>query len=108
MLTIFCDKDLFFKSLKTQRKITILKNTYIIFLLFIIIYYPISFYKNYLNLKESYTFSLFIISTIATLIFHYLLILSLGIFIKGKKTDKENDNNEELIEEEIKKAMINE
>ena len=108
ILTIFCDKDLIFKSLKNPRKIIIIKNSYILLLIFIIIYYPISFYKNYINLKDSYTFSLFIISIISTLIFHYILILALDIFIKGGKTDKENDNNEELIDEEIKKAMVNE
>ena len=108
ILTIFCDKDLIFKSLKNPRKIIIIKNSYILLLIFIIIYYPISFYKNYINLKDSYTFSLFIISIISTLIFHYILILALDIFIKKGKTDKENDNNEELIDEEIKKAMVNE
>ena len=30
ILTIFCDKDLFFVSFKTQKKIIFLKNTYII------------------------------------------------------------------------------
>ena len=108
ILTIFCDKDLIFKSLKNPRKIIIIKNSYILLLIFIIIYYPISFYKNYINLKDSYTFSLFIISIISTLIFHYILILALDIFIKKGNTDKENDNNEELIDEEIKKAMVNE
>ena len=108
ILTIFCDKDLFFISLKTQRKITLLKNVYIILFLFIIIYYPISFYQNYLNLKNSYTFFLFILSVITIIIFHFLLIIMLNNFIQIKGINKNNEFNDEQIEDEIKTAMINE
>jgi hypothetical protein len=73
-----------------------------------VIYYPISFYQNYSNLKNSYSFFLFIFSLIITVIFHFLLISALNVFIKEKNSNKDNEMNEELIEEEIKKAMINE
>ena len=108
ILTIITDKDLLFLSLKNQRKITFLKNVYLGLFIFVLIYYPISFYKNYLNLKDSYTFLLFIISIITTVIFHFLLILMLNNYIKSKKSKKNNESTEELIEEEIKDAMINE
>ena len=108
ILTIFCDKDLLFVSIKIQKKIILLKNVYIILFACLIIYYPISFYQNYLNLEESYTFFLFVLSVVITGIFHFVLIIMLNTFIKTKKDDKDNENSEELIEEEIKKAMINE
>ena len=73
-----------------------------------VIYYPISFYQNYSNLKNSYSFFLFIFSLIITVIFHFLLISTLNVFIKEKNNNKDNEMNEELIEEEINKAMINE
>ena len=108
ILTLFCEKDLLFVSLKTGKKVILLKNVYIGLFIFSIIYYPISFYKEYMDLKESYTYYLFILIVIITIIFHYLLIVMLGNFVKDKKSNKENDNMEELIDEEIKKAMINE
>ena len=43
ILTLFCDKDLFFVSFKSQKKITLLKNIYICLFVFIIIYFPILF-----------------------------------------------------------------
>ena len=108
ILTLFCEKDLLFVSLKIGKKVILLKNVYIGLFIFSIIYYPISFYKEYMDLKESYTYYLFILIVIITIIFHYLLIVMLGNFVKDKKSRKENDNMEELINEEIKKAMINE
>ena len=51
ILTLFCDKDLLFVSFKTQKKIILLKNTYICFLIFIIIYFPVLFYSSYINFK---------------------------------------------------------
>ena len=108
ILTIFCDKDLFFVSFKTQKKIIFLKNTYICLLIFIIIYFPILFYNSFINFKSSYTYFLFIISVIVTLIFHFLLLLMLNHFINKNKGDEQNQSNEELIEEEIKRAMIEE
>ena len=85
-----------------------LKNVYMILFVCLIIYYPISFYKSYLNLKNSYTFLLFVLSVVITAIFHFALILMLNTFIKTKENNKDDENSEELIEEEIKKAMINE
>ena len=108
ILTLFCDKDLLFVSIKIQKKIIFLKNVYIILFVCLILYYPISFYQNYLNLKDSYTFFLFVLSVVITGIFHFVLILMLNTFIKTKKDNKDDENSEELIEEEIKKAMINE
>ena len=107
MLTGFCVKDLF-KSIKLEKKIILLRNVYFALFLFIIIYYPVSFYKNYSYFRNSYSFFLFIFSLIVTIIFHFLLISALNLFVKGKNSNKENEINEELIEEEIKKAMINE
>ena len=105
ILTLFCDKDLIFVSFKSQKKINLLKNIDIFILIFIIIYFPISFYNNYINFKNSYTYYLFMISVIITTIFHFLLVLLLNNF--SNKRIKENDqSNEELIEEEIKRAMI--
>ena len=106
ILTLFCDKDLYFASLKTKRKITLLKNVYIFLLIFIMIYYPLSFHKDYIKLKNSYTFILFIISLISTIIFHILLMILLYSIIPTK--DKINTFNDEQIEEEIKRAMLNE
>ena len=108
ILTIFCDKDLFFLSIKSQRKIILLKNIYMGLCLFITIYYPISFYKSYSNLKNSYTFILFIINAITTVIFHFLLIQMLNNFVNSKVINKDNQLNEDQIEDEIKRAMINE
>ena len=108
ILTLFCDKDLFFVSFKSQKKITLLKNIYICLFVFIIIYFPILFYTNYSNFKNSYTYILFIISVIITQIFHLLLIMILNNFISKHEKDENNQNNEELIEEEIKRAMIEE
>ena len=107
MLTGLCVKDLF-KSIKFGKKIIFLRNVYFALFLFMVIYYPISFYQNYSNLKNSYSFFLFIFSLIITVIFHFLLISALNVFIKEKNSNKDNEMNEELIEEEIKKAMINE
>lgn len=107
MLTGLCVKDLF-KSIKFEKKIIFLRNVYFALFLFMVIYYPISFYQNYSNLKNSYSFFLFIFSLIITVIFHFLLISALNVFIKEKNTNKDKEMNEELIEEEIKKAMINE
>ena len=76
--------------------------------LFITIYYPISFYKSYSNLKNSYTFILFIINAITTVIFHFLLIQMLNNFVNSKVINKDNQLNEDQIEDEIKRAMINE
>ena len=107
LLTLFCDKDLLFVSLKNKRKIVLLKNIYLGMFIFVIFYYPITFYKSYSNLKGSYTLKLFILNVATTIIFHSLLILMLYNFNKSKKNEK-NEKEEELIEEEIKKAMINE
>ena len=108
IFTIFCDKDLFLLTIKSQRKIILLKNIYIGLCIFITIYYPISFYKSYSSLKNSYTFSLFIINAITTVIFHFLLIQMLNNFVNSKIINKDSQLNEEQIEDEIKRAMINE
>ena len=108
ILTLFCDKDLLFVSFKTQKKIILLKNTYICFLIFIIIYFPVLFYSSYINFKNSYTFFLFIVSVVITSIFHCLLIMALNLFMKKDESEGKNQSNEELIEEEIKRAMIDE
>ena len=108
ILTLFCDKDLLFVSFKTQKKIILLKNTYICFLIFIIIYFPVLFYSSYINFKNSYTFFLFIVSVVITSIFHFLLIMVLNLFVKKDESKEKNQSNEELIEEEIKRAMIDE
>ena len=108
ILTLFCDKDLLFVSFKTQKKIILLKNTYICFLIFIIVYFPVLFYTSYVNFKNSYTFLLFIISVIITSIFHFLLIMVLNLFVRKDENKEKNQQNEELIEEEIKRAMIDE
>ena len=108
ILTLFCDKDLLFVSFKTQKKIILLKNTYICFLIFIIIYFPVLFYSSYINFKNSYTFFLFIVSVVITSIFHCLLIMVLNLFVKKDESKEKNQSNEELIEEEIKRAMIDE
>ena len=107
ILTLFCDKDLFFVSFKNQKKIILLKNIYILLFIFILFYFPILFYNSYINFKNSYTYFMFIISVIITLIFHFLLIMMLSNFIKNEGEDK-NQSNDELIEEEIKRAMIDE
>ena len=107
ILTLFCDKDLFFVSFKNQKKIILLKNMYILLFMFILFYFPILFYNSYINFKNSYTYFMFIISVIITLIFHFLLIMMLSNFIKNEGEDK-NQSNDELIEEEIKRAMIDE
>ena len=107
VLTLFCDKDLFFVSFKNQKKLILLKNIYILLFIFILFYFPILFYNNYVNFKNSYTYFMFIISVIITLIFHFLLIMILTNFIKNEG-DGKNLSNEELIEEEIKRAMIDE
>ena len=106
ILTLFCDKDLFFVSFKNAKKIIFLKNIYIILFIFILIYFPILFYNSYLNFKNSYTYFLFILSVVITLIFHFLLIIMLKSFIK--KEDEKKESNEEMIDAEIKKAMIEE
>ena len=108
ILTLFCDKDLLFVSFKTQKKIILIKNTYICFLIFIIIYFPVLFYNSYINFKNSYTFLLFILSVIITSIFHFLLIMVLNLFVRKDENKEKNQSNEELIEEEIKRAMIDE
>ena len=108
ILTIFCEKNLIFISLRNIKKVILLKNAYIGLFLFIIIYYPISFYINYMNLKESYTFYLFILIVVITVIFHYLLIVMLNNFVNRKKNKKGKENIEELIDEDIKKTMVNE
>ena len=108
ILTLFCDKDLLFVSFKTQKKIILIKNTYICFLIFIIIYFPVLFYSSYINFKNSYTFLLFILSVIITSIFHFLLITVLNLFVRKDENKEKNQSNEELIEEEIKRAMIDE
>ena len=108
ILTLFCDKDLLFVSFKTQKKIILIKNTYICFLIFIIIYFPVLFYSSYINFKNSYTFLLFILSVITTSIFHFLLIMVLNLFVRKDENKEKNQSNEELIEEEIKRAMIDE
>ena len=108
ILTLFCDKDLLFVSFKTQKKIILIKNTYICFLIFIIIYFPVLFYSSYINIKNSYTFLLFILSVIITSIFHFLLIMVLNLFVRKDENKEKNQSNEELIEEEIKRAMIDE
>ena len=108
ILTLFCDKDLLFVSFKTQKKIILIKNTYICFLIFIIIYFPVLFYSSYINFKNSYTFLLFILSVIITTIFHFLLIMVLNLFVRKDENKEKNQSNEELIEEEIKRAMIDE
>ena len=107
ILTLFCDKDLFFVSFKNQKKIILLKNIYILLFIFIIFYFPILFYNSYISFKNSYTYFMFIISVIITLIFHFLLIMMLSNYIKNEGDDK-NQSNDELIEEEIKRAMIDE
>ena len=108
ILTLFCDKDLLFVSFKTQKKIILIKNTYICFLIFIINYFPVLFYSSYINFKNSYTFLLFILSVIITTIFHFLLIMVLNLFVRKDENKEKNQSNEELIEEEIKRAMIDE
>ena len=108
ILSLFCDKDLLFVSFKTQKKIILIKNTYICFLIFIIIYFPVLFYSSYINFKNSYTFLLFILSVIITTIFHFLLIIVLNLFVRKDENKEKNKSNEELIEEEIKRAMIDE
>ena len=107
ILTLFCDKDLFFVSFKNQKKIILLKNIYILLFIFILFYFPILFYNSYVSFKNSYTYFMFIISVIITLIFHFLLIMMLSNYIKNEGDDK-NQSNDELIEEEIKRAMIDE
>ena len=107
ILTFFCDKDLFFVSFKNKKKIIFLKNIYILLFIFILFYFPILFYNSFVNFKNSYTYFLFIISVIITLIFHLLLIMNLSNFIK-KEGDENIQNNDELIEEEIKRAMMDE
>ena len=107
ILTLFCDKDLFFVSFKNQKKIILLKNMYILLFIFILFYFPILFYNSFINFKNSYTYFMFIISVIITLIFHFLLIMMLSNYIKNEGDDK-NQSNDELIEEEIKRAMIDE
>ena len=107
ILTLFCDKDLFFVSFKNQKKIILLKNIYILLFIFILFYFPILFYNSYISFKNSYTYFMFIISVIITLIFHFLLIMTLSNYIKNEGDDK-NQSNDELIEEEIKRAMIDE
>ena len=107
ILTLFCDKDLFFVSFKNQKKIILLKNIYILLFIFILFYFPILFYNSYISFKNSYTYFMFIISVIITLIFHFLLIMMLSNYIKNEGDDK-NQANDELIEEEIKRAMIDE
>ena len=108
ILTLFCDKDLLFVSFKTQKKINLLKNTYICLLIIIFIYFPVLFYTSFINFKNSYTFFLFIVSVIVTSIFHFLLIMVLNNFVKKYENKENNQSNEELIEEEIKRAMIDE
>ena len=108
ILTLFCDKDLFLVSFKNQKKIILLKNAYIFLLIFIIIYFPILFYNSFINFKNSYTYFLFIISVFVTLIFHFVLIMMLNNFVNKKEGDEKNKGNEDLLEEEIKKAMIEE
>ena len=93
-----------FISLKNKKKIVFLKNVCLGLLIFICGYYPFVFYKSYSKLKGSYTFLLFIFIIFTTIIFHYLLIVMLYNLNKPKKEGK----NEELIEEEIQKAMIDE
>ena len=107
ILTLLCDNDLFFVSFKNQKKIILLKNMYILLFIFILFYFPILFYNSFINFKNSYTYFMFIISVIITLIFHFLLIMMLSNFIKNEGEDK-NQSNDELIEEEIKRAMIDE
>ena len=107
ILTLFCDKDLFFVSFKNQKKIILLKNIYILLFIFILLYFPLLFYNSYISFKNSYTYFMFIISVIITLIFHFLLIMMLSNYIKNEGDDK-NQSNDELIEEEIKRAMIDE
>ena len=107
ILTLFCDKDLFFVSFKNQKKIILLKYIYILLFIFILFYFPILFYNSYISFKNSYTYFMFIISVIITLIFHFLLIMMLSNYIKNEGDDK-NQSNDELIEEEIKRAMIDE
>ena len=107
ILTLFCDKDLFFVSFKNQKKIILLKNIYILLFIFILLYFPLLFYNSYISFKNSYTYFMFIISIIITLIFHFLLIMMLSNYIKNEGDDK-NQSNDELIEEEIKRAMIDE
>ena len=102
------NKDLLFVSFKTQKKINLLKNTYICLLIIIVIYFPVLFYTSFINFKNSYTFFLFIVSVIVTSIFHFLLIMVLNNFVKKYENKENNQSNEELIEEEIKRAMINE
>ena len=107
ILTLFCDKDLFFVSFKNKKKIILLKNIYILLFIFILLYFPLLFYNSYISFKNSYTYFMFIISVIITLIFHFLLIMMLSNYIKNEGDDK-NQSNDELIEEEIKRAMIDE
>ena len=108
ILTIFSDKDLIMVSFKNQRKIILLKNSYIFLLGFIIIYFPILFYNSYFNFKNSYTYFLFILSIFVTIIFHLLLIMMLNNFVNKKESEDKNLVNDDLIEEEIKRAMIDE
>ena len=107
ILTLFCDKDLFFVSFKNQKKIILLKNIYILLFIFILLYFPLLFYNSYISFKNSYTYFMFIIIVIIILIFHFLLIMMLSNYIKNEGDDK-NQSNDELIEEEIKRAMIDE
>ena len=107
ILTFFCDKDLFLVSFKNQKKLILLKNSYILLFIFILFYFPVLFYNSYINFKNSYTYFMFIISIIITLIFHFLLIMIISNFIKSEG-DEKNQSNDELIEEEIKRAMIDE
>ena len=107
ILTFFCDKDLFFVTFKNQKKLNLLKNINILLFIFILFYFPILFYSSFVNFKNSYTYFLFIFSVIITLIFHFLLIMNLINFVK-KEGDEKNQSNDDLIEEEIKRAMIDE
>ena len=106
LLSVFLNKDLFQLSPKSPRKLILSKNLYILLFVFVIIYYPISFYSNYNKNKNNYTSYLFILSIIITAIFHCLLIITLNNFLKTNKILKEYKSSEDQIDDDIRRAMI--
>ena len=108
LLSVFLNKDLFQLSPKSQRKIILSKNLYILLLTFFIIYYPILFYTNYNHFRNSYTSYLFILCIIITGIFHSLLIITLSDFLKTNKIFKKFKVSEDQIDDDIRRAMIQE
>ncbi len=104
--TIFCGKDFFYSSNKTEGKFRLLKNLFIGMLIYSFIYYPLCFYKAYNSFKNSYSFILFLLGIISSNLLNCLLLCVINNYLRPVGLDKKTVMTEEQIEEDIKRAMI--